>query len=107
MHGSSNVTPAPSGRDSFVTSGRPTVLYEGNGVTVTTTYFQSNGLRFPVEELGDVERVEAGSLLQARLFELWAWFRGDRVRLFQCADSQEFGQVCRALTRARERAGLA
>ncbi|HEY8471801.1 MAG TPA: DUF6232 family protein [Natronosporangium sp.] len=51
--------------------------------------------------------MESGGLLQSRLYELWAWFRGQQVRLFQSYDSREFGQVCRALTRAREYAGLA
>jgi hypothetical protein len=106
MHGSSNITSAPRGRDRFVTLGRPAVLYEGEGTIVTTAFFESEGLRFPVEELASVERVESGGLLQSRLFELWARFRGEQVRLFQCYSSREFGQVCRALTRAREYAGL-
>lgn len=106
MHASSNITPTPRGRDRFVTLGQPTLLYQGDGAIVTTAYFQSIGGRFPVAELDGVERVETGSLLQSRLFELWAWFQGERVCLFQCPDEREFGQVCRALTRARERAGL-
>jgi Family of unknown function (DUF6232) len=107
MHGSSNITPVPSDRDGFATLGRPAVLYQGgDGTVVTTAFFESGGLRFPVAELASVERVESGGLLQSRLFELWAWFRGEQVRLFQCYSSREFGQVCRALTRAREYAGL-
>lgn len=106
MHGSSNVAPAPRGRDSFVTFGRPTILYQGDGAVVTTTYFEAHARRFPVAELDDVERVETGSLLQSKLYELWAWFRGEQVCLFQSHDAKEFGQICRALTRARERAGL-
>lgn len=106
MHGSSNVTPVPRHRDGFVTLGRPAVLYQGDGTIVTTAFFESEGVRFPVDELISVERVESGGLLQSRLFELWAWFRGQQVRLFQCYNSREFGQVCRALTRAREYAGL-
>lgn len=106
MNGSSSLTPTPRERDQPVTFSRSTILYQGDGVTVTTTYIESVGIRYPVIELDEVERVEAGNLLQSRLYELWAWFRGERVRLFHCGDSQEFGQVCRALTRARERAGL-
>jgi hypothetical protein len=82
------------------------VLYEVNGTTVTTSYFESNGYRYPVEELAIVERVEHGGLLQSRRYELWAWYRGQRVRVFSCPNEMEFGQVCRALTRAREHAGL-
>lgn len=104
MDASSNVTPAPSGRDHFVTFYQPAVLYEGEGAIVTTAYFESGGYRFPVDELDDVERWEHGGLLQSRLYELWAWFRTQRVRLFYCYDAQEFGQVCRALIRAREHA---
>jgi hypothetical protein len=106
MHGSSNITSVPRGRDPFVTIGRPAVLYQGEGTIVTTAFFESDGLRFPVDELASVERVESGGLLQSRLFELWAWFRGEQIRLFQCYSSREFGQVCRALMRAREYAGL-
>jgi len=106
MHGSSGVTSAPRGRGRFVTFRRPTILYQGDRATVTTTYFESTGHRYPVAELDDVERVETGSLLQARLFEIWARFRGERIRVFRCPDAKEFGQVCRALIRARERAGL-
>jgi hypothetical protein len=107
MHGSSDVAPAPRGRDRFVTFSRPTVLYQGDGIIVTTAFVESGGHRFLVRELSDIERVEHGGLLQSRLYELWAWFRDQRVRLFRCYDAQEFGQVCRALTRAREYAGLA
>lgn len=106
MHGSSNVTPAPRGRDRFVTFSRGTVLYQANGTTVTTAYFAADGQQYPVAELDHVERVEHGNLLHSQLFELWALFRGQRVRLFHCPDGKEFGQVCRALTRAREYAGL-
>jgi hypothetical protein len=106
MHGSSNITSDPRGRDRFVTLGRPAVLYQGDGTIVTTDFFESDGLRFPVQELTNVERVESGGLLQSRLYELWAWFRGEQIRLFQCYSSREFGQVCRALLRAREYAGL-
>jgi hypothetical protein len=107
MQASSNLSPAPSGRDHSVTPPRPVVLYQGDDATVTTVYFDVAGLRYPVTELDRVERVEsAGGLRHPRWFELWAWFRGERVRLFRSSDARVFGQVCRALTRARERAGL-
>lgn len=106
MHRSSNATPVPRDSDGFVTTGRPSVLYQSGGTIVTTAFFESDGARFPVDELSGVERVESGGLLQSRRFELWAWFRGEQVRLFQGYSSREFGQVCRALTRAREYAGL-
>ncbi|QSB13705.1 hypothetical protein JQS43_19325 [Natronosporangium hydrolyticum] len=57
--------------------------------------------------LSEIERVEQGGLLQSRSYELWASFRGQRHRLFRCHDAREFGQICRALTRAREYAGVA
>jgi hypothetical protein len=107
MHGSSNVTPAPRGRDEFVTHQRSTILYQAASVTVTTTYFEAGGHRYPVDELTEIARVEQGGLLQTRSFELLALFRGQQVRLFRCGDAREFGQVCRALTRAREHAGVA
>lgn len=107
MNASGDVTPAPRGRDLSDSIGRPTVLYQGEDVTVTTAFFESGGFRFPLAELDDLERIEHGGWLQSHLYELWAWFRDQRVRLFHCYDAQEFGQVCRALTRAREHAGLA
>lgn len=108
MNAGSNVTPARPGRDSSAAgSARPVVLYQGTDVTVTTAFFESGGYRFPLEELDDLERIEHGGWLQSHLYELWGWFRDQRVRLFHCYDAQEFGQVCRALTRAREHAGLA
>lgn len=107
MNASSSVAPTPRGRDRFVTFMQPTTFYQGGDTTVTSAFFESAGHSYPVDELDYIERVEQGGLLQSRLYELWAWFRGERVRLFHCYDSQEFGQVCRALTRAREHAGLA
>jgi len=100
MNASSNVTPPADGV-------RPTILYQGTGATVSTAFFESGGFRFPLAELDEFERVEHGGWLQSRMYELWAWFGDQRVRVFHCYDKQEFGQVCRALTRAREHAGLA
>jgi Family of unknown function (DUF6232) len=107
MHPSSSLTPAPRGRDRFVTSVEPTVLYQADGTTVTTAYFESSSYRFPVVELDQVERVEQGGFLQSRRYELWALFRGQRVRIYHSYDHTEFGKVVRALTRAYEFAGLA
>lgn len=107
MNASNNITPAPPGRDVFHGSPRPTVLYQGADVLVTTAFFEFGGNRFPLRQLDDIERVEHGSWLQSKMYELWARFQDQRVRLFQGYDAQEFGQVCRALTRAREHAGLA
>jgi hypothetical protein len=106
MYGSSRVTTSPRGRGRFVTLRRPTVLYRGAGAVVTTEFFTADGFRYPVTELDDLSRVEHGGLLQSKLYELWARFRGQQVRVFHCFDQREFGQVCRALTRAREYAGL-
>lgn len=106
MHGSSNVVPVPRGRDEFVTYPRPTVLYQGNGTVVTTTHVETQCYRYPVTELFSVQRVVHGGLLQRR-YELWARFRGRVVRLFRSHNAEEFGKVCRALTRAREFAGIA
>lgn len=106
MYGSSRMAAAPRGRDRFVTLRRPTVLYRGRSATVTTKVFTADGFRYPVAELNDLSRVEHGGLLQSKLYELWALFRGQRIRVFLSFDKQEFGQVCRALTRAREYAGL-
>jgi hypothetical protein len=86
---------------------RSAVLYQQGGTTVTVAYLESEGHRFPLQGLDQIERVEHGSWSRPRLFELWALFRGHRVRLFHTYDVREFGQVCRALTRAREYLGLA
>jgi hypothetical protein len=37
--------------------------------------------------------------------ELWADYRGLTVQLLWTDDRERFNQICRALTRARERAG--
>jgi hypothetical protein len=107
MQASRNVTQAPRGRDHFVTRNRQAVFYKDGNTTVTTRYFQSDGYRYPVTELIEIERVEHGSWLQSRAYELWARFRGQRIRLYLCYNARQFGQVCRALTRAREHLGLA
>lgn len=108
MQASRGVDQYPIGRYRFVTSDdRPAILYQEGGTTVTTTFFEFDGYRFPLTELTEVERVENGGWLQSRRFELWARFRRQRVRVFFCYRATEFGQVCRALTRAREYAGLA
>lgn len=107
MHASREVDQNPIERDRFVTNNRPTILYQGGGTTVTTTFFEFDGYRYPLEELTDVERVQHGGWLQSRRFEVWARFRRQRIRVFYCHHATEFGQVCRALTRAREYAGLA
>jgi hypothetical protein len=107
MHASREVEQNPIDRDRFVTNNRPSILYQGRGTTVTTTFFESGGYRYPLLELTDVERVEHGGWLQGRRFEIWARYGQQRVRVFFCYHATEFGQVCRALTRAREYAGLA
>lgn len=107
MQASRNVTQAPRGRDPFVTFNRQAIYYQDRNTTVTSRYFQSDGYRYPVDELVDIERVEHGGWLQARAYELWGRFRGQRIRLFLCYNARQFGQVCRALTRARENLGLA
>jgi uncharacterized protein DUF6232 len=107
MHASREVAENPIDRDRFVTNNRAAILYQERGTTVTTTYFESGAYRFAVAELADVERVEHGRWLQAKRYELWARYRQQRIRLFYCYNAREFGQVCRALTRAREYAGLA
>jgi TPR repeat protein len=86
---------------------RSAVLHRQGSTTVTVAYFDSDGRRFPLQELDQIERVEHRGLLGPRLFELWALFRGHRVRLFHTYDAREFGQVTRALVRAREYAGVA
>jgi tetratricopeptide (TPR) repeat protein len=91
----------------FGRQGHPVVLYRERDTTVTTTFFEFGGYRFPLAELTDLERVEHGGWLQTRRFELWARFRQQRIRLFSCYQATEFGRVCRALTRARQYAGLA
>lgn len=106
MYGSSNLAPVPAKRMSRHFVGRPTILYRGGNTVVTTSTFEVGGLRYPVVELAVVERVESGGMFQARRYELWALVRGQSVRLFRTRDVREFGQVCRALTRAREYAGL-
>ncbi|HEY8451742.1 MAG: DUF6232 family protein [Micromonosporaceae bacterium] len=85
----------------------PTVLYQDEAITVTTAFLESGGRHYPLEELSRFHRVERSGWLRPRRYELRAWFRGRVVRLFRSHDSEKFGRVCRALVRARERAGLA
>lgn len=47
-----------------------------------------------------------GYRLRPRPFELWAEYRGLTVQIFYSDSEREFGQVCRALLRARELARL-
>ncbi len=47
-----------------------------------------------------------GHRLRPRPYELWAEYRGTTVRLFYSDSEREYGQVCRALVRAREIARL-
>jgi hypothetical protein len=107
MDASSGATPAQRGREASANGASPVVLYHGPGATITTAYFESGGYRYPLTEFDGIERVENGGWLQSRRYELWAWYHNRQLRLFHCYDQQEFGQVCRALTRAREHAGLA
>lgn len=94
-------------RNRFVTFLYPVVFYQDDAITVTTAFLESGGRHYPLEELSLFHRVEHSGWLRPRLYELRARFRGRTVRLFRSHDSREFGRVCRALVRARERAGLA
>jgi hypothetical protein len=47
-----------------------------------------------------------GYKLRPRPFELWAEYRGMTIQLFYSDSEREYGQVCRALVRAREMARL-
>lgn len=91
----------------FVTLLYPVVLYQDEAITVTTSFLKSGGRQYPLAELSLFHRVEHSGWLRPRLYELRARFRGRTVRLFRSYDSEKFGRVCRALVRARERAGLA
>jgi hypothetical protein len=81
-----------------------TTFYRRPGTRITTQVFEFAGQRYPVADLGEIRRVVLNSRLRNRLFELWAQFDGRTVRLFYCHNEREFGQVCRALVRARENA---
>ncbi|HLU44295.1 MAG TPA: DUF6232 family protein [Natronosporangium sp.] len=106
MYGSSNLAPLPDERMNRRPARRPIVLYRDWNTLVTTETFWSEDGCYPVEELAFVERVESGSRFRGRSYELRALFRGQRVRLFRTRNQCKFGQVCRALTRAQEYAGL-
>lgn len=107
MKGSRSNLAGPRWRDRFVTWLTPAVLYQDDAITVTTAFFESMGRRYPLDELELLRRVEHTAWLRPRRYELSAQFRGRTVRLFRSRDAREFGRVCRALVRARERAGLA
>jgi Family of unknown function (DUF6232) len=47
-----------------------------------------------------------GHRLRPRSYELWAEYRGVTTQLFYSDSEREYGQVCRALVRAREMARL-
>jgi hypothetical protein len=42
--------------------------------------------------------------LRPRAYQLWAYYRGERGPVFWTRDETTYGQVCRALVRAREAA---
>jgi hypothetical protein len=107
MNGSSHPAPVQRRRDQPVTPTPPTVHYRGAGITITNEFLESAGRRFPLAQLTAPRRVQQASWWQTRRYELWATFRGARVRLFRSRNGQQFNQVCRALVRAREHAGLA
>jgi hypothetical protein len=48
-----------------------------------------------------------GSRVRPRPYELWGDYRGVSTLLFRCPDERRYGQVTRALVRAREAAGSA
>jgi hypothetical protein len=111
MRGSSSPAHDPRGRDRSdppaQADAQATVLFRAAGITVTTMFVETAGHRYPLVQLRDPRRVEHTSWRQQRVYELWARFRGELVRLFRSRDEQQFGQVCRAVVRAREYAGLA
>lgn len=107
MNGNRTTPSRPRWRDRFVTLLQPAVLYQDEAITVTTAFLESAGHRYPLEELERLHRVEHTGWLRPRWYELSARFRGRTVRLFRSRDARTFGRVCRALVRARERAGLA
>lgn len=107
MNGSSNPAPVQKQRDHSGTPAPPTVHYRSAGITITTEFVESAGRRYSLVELLAPRRAQGASWWQPRRYELWATFQGERVRLFVSRDGQRFNQVCRALVRAREHAGLA
>lgn len=106
MNSISSLPAPPYQRDQIMTFVIQTVLYHARGTTVTTEFFESDGRRYPLAELGIVHRAVPAGWPRRRLFELWAEFRGRPVRLYRCRSERVFGQVCRALLRAREYAEL-
>jgi hypothetical protein len=105
---SADAEPLPRLRvaDRVVASTHAIIFYKGASTTVTSTFFVAGRHRYPMAELKNLERVEHRGPLRPTLYELWAFFRGHWVRLFRTSDAKEFGQVARALARAREYAGL-
>lgn len=85
-----------------MTFGVGTTLYRGRDTRITTHHFESAGHRYPVANLGEIRRAVLHSWPRTRRYELWAHVDGRTVRLFYCDSEREFGQVCRALVRARE-----
>lgn len=82
----------------------------GAGVTVsrqpadvgTATYLAMGAAAFV-----PVLMAMMGSRVRPRPYELWGDYRGVSTLLFRCPDERRYGQVTRALVRAREASGRA
>jgi hypothetical protein len=114
----------PAGRPTSITS-RPDTLLRQPGIRVSGRWFIVGSRRYDVTELSHLRTVRgprdpltiravittgvvlaAIGRLRPRPFELWAEYRGMTVQLFYSDSEREYGQVCRALVRAREMARL-
>ncbi|MBG6139458.1 DUF6232 family protein [Longispora fulva] len=83
-----------------------TIYYERDGVRVTEQCVEVAGTCYPLAELGRIEVAPPTGLSAVfrvgRRWELWAEHRGAWVLLFATGSERIFGQVGRAVTRARE-----
>lgn len=83
------------------------LYYDGEYARITQTVFESRhpAVRvFGIRDLCYVHIVEQSRLFGRRMRELRAVYRGELVSLLRTNDERTFGQVCRALMRALERA---
>jgi Family of unknown function (DUF6232) len=80
---------------------RPVMHYPGPGVVVTSDYVDYVGGRVAIADLTRVVR-RVDNPRHPRRMTIEAESRGQRIQLFSTRDPREFGQVCRALTRAIE-----
>ncbi|WP_018349600.1 DUF6232 family protein [Longispora albida] len=83
-----------------------TVYYDRGGIRITERCMELHGQCYPLAELSRIEVSPPSGVLAflriRRVWELWAEHRGVVTLIFTSRSERIFGQVRRALMRARE-----